>query len=387
MSRSITIEDLYEFQFLSRPRISPDGQRVAFVVTSIEKRTYAYRSSLQVMPVEGGTPVHFTGSNANAHSPAWSPDGRWLAFVSDREGELQGNTHEEQRMRGKGKAQIWLIPTDGGEARQLTFMPHGAVHAVWSPDSRHVLFSAVVGPLDEETEDGKPLPKVRVIDRLFYRYDGTGFVYDRRQHLFLIHAEGGTPVQLTDGDWDDKDAAWSADGTKIAFISGRTEDRWRTRCADVYTLSIEHGEPGELQRLTDGTRSCNAPSWSPDGQSLAFLAATKYASAGHVELFTLSPPTKDGLLHNLTSEFEGSCSDWTNSDVTDEHIMPAPPWSPDGKTLYVLAGQRGSSRVFAIPSEGAGIGPHPLRPLSGGGVMRGNNHAQAVSPNNTHALD
>ena len=386
MSRSISIEDLYEFKFLSRPRISADGQRVAFVVTSIDRRTYAYCSAIWVMPTAGGEAIRFTGGATNAHSPVWSPDGRWLAFVSDREGELQGNTHEEQRKRGKGKAQIWLIPTGGGEARQLTFMPHGATQPVWSPNSQQVLFSAIVGPLDEEAEDGKPLPKVRVIDRLFYRYDGVGFIYDRRQHLFLIDADGGTPVQLTDGDWDDKDAAWSVDGTKIAFISGRTEDRWKTRCTDIYTLSIEHGEPGEvgrhgeLLRLTDGMRFCTSPSWSPDGQSLAFLASTRYRSAGHVDLFTISPPTKDGLLLNLTSEFEGSCSDWTNSDVTDEHLMPAPPWSPDGKTLYVLAGQRGSSRVFAIPSKGARRGPIITSPPE-------RVRAQAISPNNVHALD
>lgn len=375
MSRSISIEDLYEFKFLSRPRISPDGQRVAFVVTSIDRRTCAYCSAIWVKPTAGGEAIRFTGGNASAHSPVWSPDGQWLAFVSDRQGELQGDTHEEQRQRGKGKTQIWLIPTGGGEAHQLTFMQHGATQPVWSQDSRQVLFSAVVGPLDEETEDGKPLPKVRVIDRLLYRLDGVGFVYDRRQHLFLIDAVGGTPVQLTDGDWDNKDAAWSPDGAKIAFTSGRTEDRSRSRCADVYTLSIERGErgetgqPGELLRLTDGTRYCNSPSWSPDGQSLAFLSSTRYRAAGHVDLFTISPPTRDGLLRNLTSEFEGSCSDWTNSDVTDEHMMPAPPWSPDGKTLYVLAGQRGSSRVFAIPSNGAGRQP------------------QAVSPNHVHALD
>ncbi len=372
MSRSITIEDLYSFQFLSRPRLSPDGQRVAFVVTTIEQRTYAYRSSIWLMPTGGGQPARFVGGKDNASNPAWSPDGQWLAFVSDREGDQQGDTHEEQRQRGKGKAQIWLIPTTGGEAHQLTFMPHGASNPVWSPDSQQLVFSAGVGPLDEETEDGKPLPKVRVIDRIFYRLDGTGFIYDRRSHLFLVNTHSSpsdTPVQLTDGDWDDKDAAWSPDGTKIAFASCRTEDRWLSRSPDLYTLSINNSQPGELLCLTDGTRACNSPSWSPDGRSLAFLAAARYRAAGHVDLFTISPSTPGSELRNLTSDFEGSCSDWTNSDVTDEHLLPAPPWSPDGKTLYVLAGQRGSSRVYAISRDGAGKQP------------------QAISPDHAHALD
>src|SRR6266702_2437786 len=115
MSRSILVEDLYRIKFLSTPRISPDGQRVA--------------------------------------------------FVSEREGEPVGKDEEEQKKHGKGKPQVWLIPTDGGEARQLTFMEHGASNPVWSPDSKRVLFNAQTGPADEETEDGKPLPKVRVIDR------------------------------------------------------------------------------------------------------------------------------------------------------------------------------------------------------------------------------
>ena len=124
MSRSITIEDLYAIKFLSRPRISPDGQQVAFVVTTIDERKHEYRSSIWVTPIAGGEARRFTGGTANAHSPCWSPDGRRLAFVSDREGELTGENAQEQKQQGKGKSQLWLIPGDGGEAQQLTFMPH-----------------------------------------------------------------------------------------------------------------------------------------------------------------------------------------------------------------------------------------------------------------------
>jgi dipeptidyl aminopeptidase/acylaminoacyl peptidase len=126
-------------------------------------------------------------------------------------------------------------------------------------------------------------------------------------------------------------------------------------------LTLEHGKAGELQCLTDATRSCYAPSWSPDGQTIAFLAAPKLASANHVELFTIDASGK-GELRNLTDEFEGSCVDSTNDDLSDDHVLPPPPWSPDGKTLYVLVTHRGATRVYAIASEGAGKQPPTLTP-------------------------
>ncbi len=362
MTRSITIEDLYQFKFLSRPRISPDGQRIAFVVTTIDEQKHAYRSALWMVPTSGGEATRFTTGPANAHSPAWSPDGRWLAFVSEREGEPVGKDEQEQKKHGKGKAQVWLIPTNGGEARQLTFMPHGASNPVWSPDSKRLVFNAAVGPIDEEGADGKPLPKARVIDRLFYRLDGVGFIYERRQHLFLLDIAGGEPQQLTDGDWDDGDAAWSPDGTRIVFTSNRAEDRWRFLVADLYTLNIVDGKAGELQRLTNGSLNCSSPSWSPDGKTLAFYGTPKLRSGGHSELFTLAADAAQDEPRCLTHEFEGSCSDSTNSDTTDEHVAPPPTWSPDGKTLYILATRRGATRVFAIPGSGAGEQPTTLTP-------------------------
>ena len=359
MTRAITIEDLYKMQFLSRPRISPDGQRVAFVVTTIDERKHAYRSSVWVAPINGDEARKFTFGPANASNPSWSPDGRWLAFISEREGEVAG---KDEKKRGKGKPQIWLLPLEGGEARQLTFMEHGVAAPIWSPDSKQILFSAEVGPTDEETEEGKPLPKVHVIDRLWYRLDGVGYIYERRSHLFLTTIQGGTPQQLTDGDWDDGEAAWSPDGSHIAFTSNRAEDRWRILGADLYTLSVQNGTAGASRCLTDGTLSCASPSWSPNGKTLAFLASYKVHSGGHAYLYSVAADSDKQEPTCLSKDFAGTCMDFTNSDMGDEHLMPAPVWSVDGTTLYVLASYHGASRLFALSAHGAGAHPPTLTP-------------------------
>jgi dipeptidyl aminopeptidase/acylaminoacyl peptidase len=360
MARLITIEDLYHMQFLSRPRISPDGQRVAYIVTGIDEHKHEYRSSLWVVGADGKDARRFTQETKLTDSPAWSPDGRWLAFVAIRETEQAGGKDgKESKKQGKDKPQIWLIPTDGGEARQLTFMEHGASSPVWSPDGKQLVYSAQVGPSDEENDEGKAFPKARVIDRLWYRLDGVGYINECRSHLFLINVDGGEPRQLTDGDWDNADAAWSPDGTQIAFFSDRTEDRWRLLGADLYVLTVQDGT---LRCLTDGTLAAGSPSWSPDGKTLAFLAATRKRSAGHVYLYTISAAAEKEAATCLSQEFEGSCMDWLNSDIGDEHLMPQPQWSSDSKTLYVLASQRGASRLYAIPTTGADAQPPTLTP-------------------------
>jgi dipeptidyl aminopeptidase/acylaminoacyl peptidase len=189
-----------------------------------------------------------------------------------------------------------------------------------------------------------------------------GFIYERRNHLFLVDISGGEPQQLTEGDWDDSDPAWSPDGSSVAFASSRAEDRWRLPSPDIYTLAITDGKAGELKCLTNGSLACNNPAWSPNGQTIAFTGGLKLHSGGHLDLYTIPAHTEHSSATCLSQDFEGTFQDWTNSDIGDEHLSPPPSWSQDGSMLYALASHRGASRIYAIPLTGSGKSPLTLTP-------------------------
>jgi dipeptidyl aminopeptidase/acylaminoacyl peptidase len=355
MSRPITAEDLYRWKWVNDPQISPDGTRIAYTLKTVDQEAGEYRQAIWVAPTDGtiGDARRFTFGPKNDHTPRWSPDGAWLAFVSDREG-AGGKDSKEDKEKGKGKPQIWLIPADGGEARQLTLMKHGAGSPAWSPDGRYLAFTAQIGGEDEPEEpEGKKMPRARKIDRMWYKLDGTGWIYERRTHIFIVAAEGGDPRQLTDGDWDDGDVAWSPDGQMIAFSSDRSDDRWQWPAGDIWVVPAVGGEP---RCLTDDDKmSAGSPGWSPDGKTIAFLGSLQKKSGGHVDVYTVPVERADGApvqYRSLTDDFVGNCSDWIGDDMREDHGHPAPVWSPDGGTLYFLAVVAGSSHVFALPLAG-----------------------------------
>ena len=200
--RPMVPEDLFRIRFVSDPQLHPDARRVAFVVTMLSEARDEYLSTIWVVDVNGGDARPFTRGPRRDTAPRWSPDGRWLAFVSERE--------------KKGKGQLHVMPADGGEPVRLTDLRPGVTSPAWSPDGRWLAFVSRVGgweePTDEEERERSKPP--RIIDVLKYKSNGVGFVYDRPEQVFVVSAEGGPARQLTVGAFDSHHPAWAPDGQR-----------------------------------------------------------------------------------------------------------------------------------------------------------------------------
>jgi dipeptidyl aminopeptidase/acylaminoacyl peptidase len=258
-------EDVYELTGVGDPRISPDGGRVAYVVTGADREASEYRSAIWVVPLDGsGEPRRFTSGEKRDGSPRWSPDGRWLAFTSNRGDD-------------KAQAQLYVIPAQGGEARKLTDLKESISDVTWSPDSTRLAFASRVrdGAYEEE-EDKKRKP--RRFTRIMQKLDNVGWTGDRRTHLFVVDLEGGQPRQLTDGDCEDDNPAWSPDGKRIVFDAERGE-RWDTELINrLFTVDADGGEP--LQ-LTGDEGSYETPVFSPDGTRIAYRFSVEDGTHPH----------------------------------------------------------------------------------------------------------
>src|SRR6184192_608598 len=301
MSRRLEPQDLYAIQLVEDPQITPDGERIAYVRAEIDRNTYEYHRSIWVTSASG-TPGRRFSAGDNDTTPRWSPDGQSLAFLRGAAGEVKPK-NEDERGRGVGKPQLWVLPADGGEARQLTWARYGVGDPEWSPDGAFIVYSAEVGePDDPEAEDAtlhdKRVPAVRTIDRLWNRFDGKGWVYERRSHLFRIAVGGGEPEQLTDGDWDD-----------------------------------------------------GAPTFSPDGRQLAFTASPRRHDDGYTDVM-VADAGRPGSVRRLTENFAPTFADTCIDDQRAFHGSPHLYWSPDGTEVFSQAAGRGSTLIYTVPGEG-----------------------------------
>lgn len=321
--RGMSPDDLYNINWMGECALSPDGRRVAYVVTRFDRESDGYKSAIWAVDVGGGPPRQFTAGTKRDSAPRWSPGGQWLAFLSER---------------GEEKPQLAVMPADGGESRILTKLPFGAGPAVWSPDGTRIAFTAKTGtPPDPDPKKAKPY---RRITGLKYKLNGEGFVYDRRAHIFTVGLDAGSePQQVTEGDWSDGQPAWSPDGTAIAFVSARHEEREYDTLSDIWVVAASGGEP----RIVTGTNGgCAAPSWSPDGQRLAYLFRPE--RIGNMLPYWCSA---EGTGHGpVDAEFDRQATASGGAATP-----PAPRWLADGSLLEV-AEDHGAANPIVLGATG-----------------------------------
>ena len=328
--RPVTAQDLTRLRGVSDPQISPDGRRVAFVMTTASEERDEYLSNVWVVAADGGEPRRFTAGPTRDTLPRWSPDGRWLAFVSDR--------------GPKKKSQLYAMPADGGEAIQLTDLANGVFGqwgVAWSPDSTRLAFVARVGGWQEperEEDRGKSRP-AHVISALKYRFEGIGFTYDRRPHIFVVRVAGGAPTQITDGDFPDVWPTWAPDGTRIAFAAERHETRDIDVKDAIYEVAADGGEPRRISRTL---APMWAPTYSPDGRAIVH-AGMRVAEDGYNFLVFLQP-ADGGEWICLTEGMDQSAWD----------AVP-PAWSADGEWVLFVGRDHGTYPLFRVRAKGGDL--------------------------------
>jgi dipeptidyl aminopeptidase/acylaminoacyl peptidase len=320
-------EDLTRIQFVTDPQVSPDGRRIAFVVTSLSEERDEYLANIWVVDTTGGAPRRFTAGPRRDIEPRWSPDGARLAFLSER--------------APKDKLQLYVMPADGGEPTKLTALENGVSSAAWSPEGTRLAFVSGVGGQrepDSEEEKRKSRP-ARVITSVKYRFNGEGFTYDRRPHVFVVSTDGSAPVQISDGDFIDADPTWSPDGGSIVFTSARHTERDDDDASDLWRVDAKGGIP---QRLTATTGPVLLPAFSPDGRSIAYLARpAKNAYGRNVRLYVV-PSDGAASATCLTSALDRSCGAL--------HVRPL--WSPDGRSIVVAGEDHGDVGLWRAAASG-----------------------------------
>src|SRR6267143_515926 len=346
--RGITPEDYFAFEFISDPNVSPDGKLVAYVVTKIDRAQNRRNSSIWMAATDGSrAPGQFTTSPQSSNSPRWSPDGKWLAFLSSRPGSdstTPAPTASPAPAAGPTPAaaagavssdqprnQVYLLSMNGGEAKRITNLKNGASVFRWSPDGMRLVVVSRMGPSDSRTGDSRDRSDVRHYRNSSYKFNDTGWFDDRRAHLWVVDVKSGNAKQITEGnDWNDSDPQWSPDGRRIAFVSNRTGREYdENRNTDVWTINADGS--GSLTKISDHDEADNQPRWSPDGKWIAFTG--EIHDRDHPKIW-LAPST-------------GGAPSVLAANGLD--LIPGGlEWSDDGKSLYFEAGVKGEFQLFRV---------------------------------------
>ncbi|MDX1517085.1 MAG: S9 family peptidase [Woeseiaceae bacterium] len=298
--------DVFQLEYALDPQISPDGRRVAYLRQSMDVMTDQAVSNVWIVDVDGSGHRPLVSGTDNVTSPRWSPSGDRLAYVASA---------------GPRGAELFVRWMDSGQTALLTNLPNAPGSVSWSPDGELIALQMFVESRGLELAAPPPKPDgavwadpVRVISDLPYRVDGAGYLRSGHTHLFVIPASGGTPRQLTAGDFDHTGPmSWSPDGTSILYSANRISDpNTDPQESEIWRINVR---TGEQTQLTDRDGPDYAPAYSPNGRRIAYLGFDDRNLSSHqVELYVAGSDGGDAV--SLTADLDRSVQDfgWRGSD-------------------------------------------------------------------------
>ena len=334
-ARVLDKDTFLEMESVGAPAISPDGRRIVFARTWIDKMKDQSRSNLWIVDTDGTRVRELTRGGWRDSAPVWAPDAKRIAFISDRD----------------GTSQLHVMYLDTGEVAQLTHLQRAPSGLQWSPDGRQIAFTQTIP--DEDPILRVELPKrprgaewakgAVLVDRLSWARDGSGPVEKGFTHVFVIDAIlGGTPKQITDGKFNHSGPEWSADGRTI-YVSGmrKPDAEYQRGNSEIYAIDLE---TLQVRTLTDRNGPDNGPTVSPDGKWIAYTGYDDKDFTSHLSsLYVMD--SNGGARRLLAGDLNGSPGDVT--------------WAQDNSGVYLTVGERGADSIYFAPLQGQ------LRKVSG----------------------
>ena len=320
-------EDVFEMEYANDPQVSPDGSRVAYVRTSMDIMTDRARRTIWVVDTNGNNHRPLVSGSGNFSSPRWSPSGDRLAYLSNRD----------------GKTQLFVQWLDGGETAKVTTLPQSPRSIVWSPDGTKIAFTRFVPAKPPTLADMPEKPKgaewaepATVVDRMTFRRDGGGYLPTGNNQVFVVPADGGTPRQMTFGDYPiSGSVSWMPDGESIIFSSNRRENvEYQPRQNDLFAASLTSGE---ITQMTDHAGPESNPAVSPNGRYLAYTSAAD-TRQGYNRADLRVKDLRTGESRSLTADLDRSVSDVQ--------------WASDSKSLWISYNDLGMNRVAEVDLKG-----------------------------------